>query len=374
MLKKIEFGKLIIGQTAKKHLKDVCDTNWASSGPKVKLFEKSWGELFGYKHNVAMSSGTDACIQACLSLYRKGAKPGDQVIVPALSFIATSNAVRAAGFEPVFVDIKKETLNIDESKIEEAVTDKTRAIMVVHTMGKPCNMKVVCNIAEKHGLDVIEDACEAHGAKFQGKYVGDWGSMACFSFYTAHLVCCGEGGMLSFNADDSLGFVNSTQSHGRSGVYFDHPNFGLNSKMNDMEASLGLEGLQNFWSTFNTRKDTISILRNRLSRFEDLVWFSEEDKGDTNCPHGFSITFKHKDLLRMLTQDLEEASIHWKRNFGCIPTQHGAFSHLNYSMGDFPNAEWVGDNGIHIGVHQYLSQSDIEYIGDTLEKSLENIR
>ena len=144
--------------------------------------------------------------------------------------------------------------------------------------------------------------------------------------------------------------------------------------MNDIEASLGLEGLQNFWSSFNTRKDTISVLRNRLSRFEDLVWFSEEDKGDTNCPHGFSITFKHKDLLRMLTQDLEEASIHWKRNFGCIPTQHGAFSHLNYSMGDFPNAEWVGDNGIHIGVHQYLSKSDIEYIGDTLEKSLENIR
>ena len=373
MLKKIEFGKLVIGDIAKKHFDDVIKNNWASSGPKVKLFEKQWGELFGYKHNVAMSSGTDACIQACLSLYRNGAESGDEVIVPALSFIATSHAVRAAGFIPVFVDVKKETLNIDESKIEESITDRTRAIMVVHTMGKPCNMEVICDIASKYNLEVIEDSCEAHGAKFKGKHIGQWGSMACFSFYVAHLICCGEGGMLSFNSDDILPFVESTKQHGRSGLYFDHPNFGINSKMNDMEASLGVEGIETFWDTFNTRKENVYYLRDRLQKFEDLVWFSEEDEGDVNCPHGFSLTLKQEGLLGKLTKDLEESSIHWKRNFGSIPTQHGSFDYLGYELGDFPNSEWIGENGIHVGVHQYLSESDLSYMGDALENSLNNI-
>ena len=143
-MNKIEFGELRIGDIARQHLMDVCDTNWASGGPKVKAFEDQWAELFDYECSVAMSSGTDGVINACLALYDlKNAVRGEsEVIVPALSFIATSNGVRAAGLIPKFVDIKKETLNIDESKIEEAITDKTVAIMPVHTMGRMAEMDV----------------------------------------------------------------------------------------------------------------------------------------------------------------------------------------------------------------------------------------
>ena len=200
-MKRIEFGELQIGEVARANLMDVCDTNWASGGPKVKQLEKTWSELFDYTKSVALSSGTDGCINSCLSLYDlKDAKRNvSEVIVPALSFIATSNSVRAAGLVPRFVDIKKETLNIDETKIEEAINENTVAIQVVHTMGRMAEMDVICEIAERHGLIVIEDACEAHGAKFKDRYVGHWGHMSIYSFYVAHLVCCGEGGMISTN-------------------------------------------------------------------------------------------------------------------------------------------------------------------------------
>jgi len=372
-MKRIEFGELRIGEIARQNLIDVCDTNWASNGPKVKEFEEKWGRLFGFKQNIAMSSGTDGCINACLSLYDiRKAQRGDEVIVPALSFIATSNAVRAAGFVPKFVDIKKETLNIDESKIEEAITDKTVAIMPVHTMGRPAEMEVICSIAKKHNLTVIEDSCEAHGAKYKGKYIGHWGDMSIYSYYVAHIVSCGEGGMVSTNDSFTADVLSSTRSHGRlfNSIFFDHPRVGINSKMNDMEASVGLEGVSLFWDTFNKRKEIIKIFRNACVGFEDVAWFSEEDEGNVNCPHGFSITCKNERDIKIIQTTMDKYKIHWKRNFGCIPTQHSAFSDMGYKLGAFPESEWVGDNGLHIGCHHYLTEEDVSRVCKTLKESL----
>ena len=373
---RIEFGELQIGETARAHLNDVCETNWASMGPKVKAFEKGWSDLFGYTDSIAVSSGTDACVNACLALYDiTDASRGDEVIVPALSFIATSNAVRMAGLTPVFVVIEKETLNIDPSKIEAAITDKTRALMVVHTMGRPCDMTAIMEIAEKHNLRVIEDACEAHGAIHKMKRIGLFGDMTCFSFYIAHLVCCGEGGMVSTNDEHIANVLRSTRSHGRpfGSIYFDHQRIGINSKMNDLEASIGLEGIDHFWETFNTRKDTMYRFRMACLGFDDVVWFSEEEARDFNCPHGFSITAKKEGDIDKVIKCLDHYNIHWKRNFGSIPTQHAAFSDMGHSLGDFPNAEWVGENGIHIGCHQYLSQEDIKRIEIALKEALSSL-
>ena len=146
-----------------------------------------------------MSSGTSADIAACMTLYDFGAKRGDEVIVPALAFAAVGNSVLAAGLTPRFVDIEKDTMNINPYKIDEKINDKTKAVMAVHTMGKPCEMDVICDIAERNNLKVIEDCCEAHGARYKGKIVGHWGDVATFSAYAAHLICCGEGGMSSTN-------------------------------------------------------------------------------------------------------------------------------------------------------------------------------
>ena len=373
-MNRIEFGELRIGTTARNNLMDVCDTNWASGGPKVKEFEKKWGRLFDYRRNVAMSSGTDGVINACLALYdiRNAERNKSEVIVPALSFIATSNGVRAAGLVPRFVDVKKETLNIDESQIEDAINENTVAIMPVHTMGRMAEMDVICDIAKRHNLTVIEDACEAHGAKFKDKLVGHWGDMSIYSYYIAHLVCCGEGGMVSTNDDYIADVLSSTRSHGRpfNSIYFDHQRTGLNSKMNDMEASIGLEAIDVFWDTFWTRYSFVEKMREATMGFEDVAWFSEEDNGNVNCPHGFSVTCKNEDKICKVIEVLSRYNIHHKRNFGCIPTQHGAFADMGYKLGDFPNSEWVGDNGIHIGCHQYLTEENIERICKALKEAL----
>ncbi len=372
---RIEFGELRIGQVAQKHLADVVASNWASSGPKVKQFEQEWSRLFNYSHSKAVSSGTDACINAVLALYEFGAVRGQsEVIVPALSFIATSHSVLAAGLVPVFVDITKESLNIDPDKIEAAITPNTKAIMVVHTMGKMAPMDKICEIAKKHNLKVIEDACEAHGASYKGKFVGQWGDVSCYSFYIAHLICCGEGGMVSTNDQIIADAVNSTRSHGRRNgdLYFDHVRFGLNSKMNDMEASLGLEGIGEFWKTFNRRKDNLYMIMEGLDRYRADIWMNTEENFETVCPHGYSMTFKNPSFdIKKFSEYMEANEIKVKRNFGSIPTQHKSFEFMGYKLGAFPNAEYVGDHGIHFGVHQYLTDSDVGYIVDTVSRYLD---
>jgi dTDP-4-amino-4,6-dideoxygalactose transaminase len=140
--------------------------------------------------------------------------------------------------------------------------------------------------------------------------------------------------------------------------------------MNDLEASIGLEGIENFWKTFDTRKDTMYRFRMACLGFDDVAWFSEEDARDFNCPHGFSVTTQKEGDIQKVIDCLDRYNIHWKRNFGCIPTQHAAFSDMGYSLGDFPNAEWVGENGIHIGCHQYLSEEDIVRVETALNEAL----
>ena len=367
-MRRISFGELRLGDITKKNLLECIETDWASSGPRVRQFQRDWGKLFGYKHNKAVSSGTDAVTNLVASVYDYGAERGDEVIVPALSFIATSNAVLAAGLTPVFVDVEKETLNIDPSKIEAAITPKTRAIMVVHTMGRPCDMDVINEIAWKHDLLVFEDACEAHGAKYKDKFIGNLADGAAFSFYTAHLINCGEGGMVSTNNEKVAASVGSTMSHGRveGGKYFNHVRVGFNSKMNDLEASIGLEGISNFWDTFNGRHDFLLDLMKAMEPYKKYAWFSEEPEGSVVCPHGFSITLKNGRSLDGITSFLHRCNIEWKRNFGCIPTQHEAYNFMNHKLGDFPNSEYVGDYGIHIGTHHYLTEEDKQLIKSTL--------
>jgi len=238
-------------------------------------------------------------------------------------------------------------------------------------------MDKIREFADEHNLIVIEDACEAHGAKYKGNFIGTLGDMSCFSYYIAHLVCCGEGGMVSTNDDHIADVLRSTRSHGRpfGSLYFDHQRTGLNSKMNDLEASLGLEAIECFWKTFDTRYQTMKELRAACDGYEDLAWFSEEDEGNTNCPHGFSITMREKDRINILEQTLDKYDIHWKRNFGSIPTQHKAFSkEMNCGLGSFPNAEWVGNHGIHIGCHQYLTEENVARIKKAIVEAFEEIK
>lgn len=374
---RISFGDLVIGDIAKKNFQRVFDKNWASEGDNVREFEAKFAAKFGYKHAIATSSGTDADMVSCAALYDFGAERGDEIIVPALSFVATTNAVLAAGFIPKFVDVELETLNIDPAKIEEAITDKTRAIMVVHTMGKPCNMDPILKIAKKHHLKVIEDACEAHGATYKGKLVGKIGDMGAFSFYTAHQIVCGEGGMVTTEDDKLADIVRSVKSHGRppGSIYFDFQRIGFNSKMNDLEAALGLEGIETFDEFFNKRKSNLYRLLELTRDLSEYCYFIKEEKYEKVSPHAFPIVLKDKKYNRnKLYQYLESKSIQCKTLFGSLPTQHNAFKFLKHKLGDFPVAEYIGDNGLHFGMHQYLNDDDMSYVNDTLRSHFREFR
>jgi len=367
---RIMFGDLRIGDIAKQYIQRALNENWVSEGANVKEFEQKFADKFGYKHAIATSSGTDADIVSCASLYDFGAKRGDEIIVPALSFVATANSILAAGFIPKFVDIEVETLNIDPTKIEEAITDKTRAIMVVHTMGKPCEMDTILEIAKVHNLKIIEDACEAHGATYKGRVVGSIGDMGTFSFYAAHVVVAGEGGMVVTNNDEIANVVRSVKSHGRpfGSIYFDFQRIGFNSRMNELTAAVGLEGMEYFDQTFDKRKDNLYKLLKLTEDLSDYLYFLEEEGYEKVSPHAFPIVLRDKKYDRdKLYHYLESKGIQCKTLFGSLPTQHQAFKFLNYKYGQFPAAEYVGENGLHFGIHQYLNDDDFVYISDTLK-------
>ena len=213
---RIPFGTITITQKAKDLIAEALEAGRVSSGKLVRRLERRFAELTGTKEAVALSSGTDADALALAVLYDFGAKRGDEVIVPALSFVATGNAVLQAGLTPVFVDVRRDTLNIDPDKIDAAVTDRTVAIMPVHLMGKPADMDAVGTVAKAHDLFVIEDAAEAHGATYKGRNVGTLGDMAAYSLYVAHIITSIEGGIVTTDREDFAEILRSLRSHGRA--------------------------------------------------------------------------------------------------------------------------------------------------------------
>ena len=360
---KVAFGELKIGGIAIKNIQRVIDNNWASGGPLVEEFEQKWSKKFNYPYSIAASSGTDAGTLMCALLYDFGAKRGDEIICPSCCFVSVANSILAAGFVPKFVDVSRNTINIDPDKIEAAITPKTRAIKVVHTMGKPCDMDKILAIAKKYNLYVIEDCCEAHGATYKGKLIGTFGLAGSFSFYAAHLVVCGEGGMVVTGDKKAAEVLRSVKSHGRRDgkLYFDFIRFGLNCKMNDLEAAIGLEGIENFDATFNKRKDNYYKLMEKLSDVKQIILYPEESY-EVICPHAFPLLCYSSEDCSGLYAYLEKNGIQCKTLFGSLPTQHKAFEFMGYKLGDFPESEHVGTHGLHFGVHQYLNEDHLNHI------------
>lgn len=367
---RITFGHIQVGELGRKYLDEALDRNWVSEGVNVMAFEAGFAKRFGYGHAIATSSGTDAGIVACCSLFDLGAQRGDEVITPALAFNATANCILAAGLVPKFVDVELETLNINPSLIESAITSRTKAVQVVHTMGKPCKMNEILEIARRYNLTVVEDCCEAHGATIGGKVVGSFGSLGLFSFYAAHLICSGEGGMIVTNDANIASLCRSIRTHGRRGgqLYFHFDRVGFNSKMNDLEAAIGREGLEMFDWTFNTRRRHVARLLDLLSPLEEHLILYRDGRDEVISPHAFALVLRDgNSSMEGFYNYLENRGIQCKTLFGSLPTQHKAFAFLGYREGNFPVAERIGHTGLHFGIHQYLTEQDIEYAAESIQ-------
>lgn len=377
---RIEFGSFKCTDEIKKDVLACLESGWLSMGPIARRFEEGWKGLFKYPYARALSSGTAADTACCIALYElEDAHEGDEIICPALSFIATANSIRAAGFKPVFVDVKMD-MNIDETKIEAAIMPgKTVAIMVVNLMGRPAELGRIKEIADKYKLRVIVDNCEAYGSKFRGEFALHYADMETSSHFLAHIITTAEGGMVSTNHKAVDEYIEAIRSHGRMGGSsdFKHEIFGLNFKPTDLNLSTGLRDLANFKEIFNKRKGNIRKIYEACENqaiIKDKIWITEQDTTERlNAPHAFSIITKKPGQIHYLTDALDAENIAWKKNFGSMPTRHRAFNYLGYRLGDFPNAEYIGDNGIHIGVHKYLTEEDLGRINKVLVNFLRQL-
>jgi len=398
--RQIPFGTITITESAKRLIVESLETKRISCGKLVREFENRFAGLLGVKEAVAVSTGTDADILALAVLHDFGARRGDEVIVPALSFVATGNAVLHAGFTPVFVDIERETLNIDPAGIEAAITPRTRAIMPVHLMGKPAEMDTINAIAKKHGLLVVEDAAEAHGALYKGKPAGSLADLAAFSTYVAHIITTGEGGVITTNNEQYGEILRSLRSHGRNctckhcimntdtvtycakrfrgeggeDVRFTFDRIGYSCKMNELEAAIGIGAMEVYHEILKKRHDNLLYVLERFDRFAPWLSTIKEEAHEQIGPHAIPIIinegapFSRADL----THYLEQNGIETRTLFASMPTQCPGFAYLGYRLGRFPNAEYMGLNGIHIGVHQDVGIEDMEYVLTILGQFLQN--
>ena len=368
---RISFGHLEIGPLARAYVTDALDRAWVSAGPHVDAFEREFAAHFAYPQAVATSSGTDAGLVTWMALADlHGWSRGDDVLTPAAAFVATANAVLAAGLTPRFVDIDLATLNLAPSLIEAAITPRTRAIQVVHTMGRLCDMPTILDIARRHNLLVVEDACEAHGGRLHGQLAGTWGVAGTFSFYAAHLICSGEGGMIVTGDPTVAATCRSMRTHGRrdGALHFTFDRPGLNAKMNDLEAAIGREGLVRFDDAFRIRREHIAHLRTRLDRWRDRLLLPDEAPHEVISPHAFPLVLRDpKASITPLSDHLDTNGIQCKTLFGSLPTQHRAFASLGYRIGDFPVAERLHTTGLHFGLHQHLTPADVDYAGDVID-------
>jgi len=236
---KVPVNEPVIAPEAKRAVLEALDTGWISSaGPAIEKFEKEFARFIGVKHGIAVSNGTAALHVAIAAL---GIGPGDEVIVPDFTMIASVVAVLYTGAIPIFVDIERETFAVDPEKIEKAITKKTKAIMPVHLFGHSANMDPILAIAKKHRLAVIEDAAEAHGATYHGKKCGSMGEVGCFSFYANKIITTGEGGMVVTDDDALADRVRRLRDLAHSPEKrFIHTEVGFNYRLTNLQAALGV--------------------------------------------------------------------------------------------------------------------------------------
>ncbi len=233
----IPVNEPLLSPEAKANAKDAIDTGWiSSSGKYVTQFEADFARIYGVRHAITVANGTAALHVALLSL---GIGKGDEVIVPAFTMAASWLAVLYTGATPIFVDCELDTYNIDVTKIEAKITTATKAIMPVHIYGQPCAMSEVLALAQKHGLRVIEDAAEAHGALYEGRRAGTLGDIGCFSFYGNKIITTGEGGMIITNDDALADACRKFKDLHHSSIRFIHSGIGYNYRMTNMQAALG---------------------------------------------------------------------------------------------------------------------------------------
>ncbi len=394
----ITVGDFRIGAEEKEVINEVIKSGRISEGKYVKKFELEFAKKVGVKYCVALSSGTSALIAGLLSLIYSGKiKKGSKVITTPVTYIATSNAIMLCGLEPVYVDIDSKTFCITPENIEKLLKisdpEEYSLILPVHLMGYPCDMEEIVKIAQKYNLLVFEDAAQAHNTKIKGKNVGTFSIMADYSFYIAHNIQVGEMGAIVTDDKELAGLVRQIKANGRmcdclectrnqnkcpkepvdddNDPRFTHNIIGYNFKTMEFQAALGILQISKIEEIIKKRRENVKKLNEKLKNFENILQLPYYDENISYLAYPLVI----KDTLKIsrlkLRKELANNGIESRPLFGCIPTQQPAYSFLKDKYtGKLPVAENIGKNGFYIGCHQYLTENDIDYIGEIFKKIL----
>jgi dTDP-4-amino-4,6-dideoxygalactose transaminase len=332
-------------------------------GEEVQAFEREFAAFCGVKHCVAVNSGTSALH---LALLGAGVQRGDEVITTPNTFIATAEAISYTGAKPVFVDIDPRTANIDPDRIAPAVTSRTRAILPVHLYGLPAEMDAITAIAAQHQLAVIEDACQAHGARYRGQRVGGIGKAAAFSFYpTKNLGAYGEGGALTTHDDELAARARALRSHGESRRYY-HDEIGYNYRMEGFQGAILRVKLRKLEQWNARRKDLAEIYRRGLAGARLKL----QDGGHTSerVDHLFVVYVDGRDTVR---KRLEERGVQTAVHYPLPVHLQKPYRSLGYKPGDFPHAESACEHVISMPLYPEMSDEQAAYAVQALREIVE---
>jgi perosamine synthetase len=344
------------------------NTSWISSnGRFIVEFERAFAAYCGVKHAIATNNGTSALHLALVAL---GLEPGDEVIVPTLTYIASANAVRYCNAKPVFVDNDLHTFNMDPDEVVAKITPSTKGIMPVHLYGHPVDLDPILKIARDHGLFVIEDAAEAVGAKYKGRTVGGHGACATFSFFGNKIITTGEGGMITTNDDDLAEKLRLFRGQGmdpKRRYWF--PVVGYNYRMTNIAAAIGLAQLERIDAHLQRRQAVAEGYHQRLTHLTDRVALPITENWAQHAFWMYTIRLQDsvgKDRDRVI-DDLEAHDIETRPVFYPM---HVLPPYREDGQGPFPRAELCGARGINLPTHGRLTEHDMNRIATVLESSI----
>ena len=391
----------VIGATELQYMVEASLDGWLTTGRFNEQFEKELAAFIGIKHLITVNSGSSANLVAFSALTspklgERAIKKGDEVIGVAAGFPTTVNPIVQFGAVPVFVDVDLTTHNINADLIEAAITPKTKAIMLAHTLGNPFNLGKVKALCEKYNLWLVEDCCDALGAKFDGKMVGTWGDIATLSFYPAHHMTMGEGGAVFTNNSQLISIAESFRDWGRDcyckpgcdntcGTRFnmqlgslpqgyDHKytysHLGYNLKITDMQAACGLAQLKRLPEFIEKRNANFDYLKNRLASVTDFIELTEPTENSTPSWFGFPITLKENIGINRvdLTKYLDQCKIGTRLLFAGSLIRQPYFESVDYRIvGELTNTDITMNQTLWLGIYPGLGEKHLDYIAEKLE-------
>lgn len=379
---KVTLGGFVADKLVKDYVADVLSTGRLSYGPYSVAFENAFATNHGCQYGVLSNSGTSALVvalQAAKEYYEW--KDGDEVIVPALTFVASVNAILHCNLSPVLVDVEPEFYNIDVTKIEAAITPYTRAILPVHLFGQPANMPAIMQIAQQHELVVIEDSCETVLAEIAGRMVGAWGDMACFSTYVAHHLVTGVGGMTTTNNPILERLLRSLVNHGidldelPNGADYD-PTYlarkfrfvrvGHSFRVTELEAAIGMAQIKTIHESVRKRQRNAAIVSRYLRDYGDQIQLPAIRPDATHTFMVYPLVIKDEPkhgIMRYLAEHEIEVR-------DMVPLTNQPCYRGSINENDYPIAEFINNHGFYVGCHQLLDEGAMLYLAETIHQYL----